>query len=81
MNTREYLTAEVSELQAAINRRDGHAAELVIRRMMTNGYKEFADLLSREIIAEGIQRLAERAGAGDARAMEDLTDALLLLVG
>jgi hypothetical protein len=78
---RAYVEAEFTRLADAIERKDGAAALMVINRLGAEGDSRLAQWVQREILTTGLTRLAERAHDNRPGAVEDLVEALALLVG
>jgi hypothetical protein len=66
--TREYLTAKLDQITAALHQRDGATAGAVIESISTDGYPDTARHLAEELARIGtdavISGLGQRIGGG-----------------
>lgn len=56
---REYAERRTKQLVAALNAANGPLAVSIIKLIAADGYPEFADALTRELVEQGLNRLAD----------------------
>ncbi len=56
----EYIHTRATQLQAALDNRDGDTAAAILRLIDTDGYPDLAHTLSRGLIEAGLRDMATR---------------------
>lgn len=59
--TEEYVTARVEQAIAAGKQRNGELLVGIIELIRSDGFPEFADALTRELVEQGLANLAKAA--------------------
>lgn len=61
--SRDYVARRTAQLEAAVEARDDALAVAVMELIRADGYPEFAERWTNDLIERGLQNMAAKAGA------------------